>query len=171
MNRKEFLKGMGLAGIGLSLAPQISKADSSIEPSTQANCVLIPTETAGPFPWDLTANNAFFRQNVVEDREGIPLTVKMKILGDTNCSPMQNVRVHIWHCDKDGSYSAYDNSMNPGQAGKNILSWLADYRCKWRSPIHDNFSGMVQWSYMSYSLSGVCEFCLCRNISTYISFS
>lgn len=117
MNRKEFLKGIGLAGIGLTIAPQVSKSENTTD-TTQANCILIPTETAGPFPWDLTANNAFFRQNITEDRVGIPLTVKMKILGDTNCSPMQNVRVNVWHCDKDGSYSAYDNSMNPGQAGK-----------------------------------------------------
>jgi hypothetical protein len=34
---------------------------------------------------------------------------------------MPNVRVNIWHCDKDGQYSGYDNSMNPGQAGKTYL--------------------------------------------------
>lgn len=26
-----------------------------------------------------------------------------------NCLPMQNVRVNIWHCDKDGNYSGYGN--------------------------------------------------------------
>ncbi|MBL7999589.1 MAG: T9SS type A sorting domain-containing protein [Candidatus Kapabacteria bacterium] len=115
MDRKSFLKGIGLAGVGLTLAPNKAHA---VEPQSQAGCTLIPSETAGPFPWDLTANNAFFRQDVREDRQGVPLNLKLRILGQDNCQPMQNVRVNIWHCDKDGSYSAYDNSMNPGQAGK-----------------------------------------------------
>lgn len=38
---------------------------------------------------------------------------------------MQNVRVNIWHCTKDGLYSGYDNNMNPGQAG---LTYLRGYQ-------------------------------------------
>ena len=79
-------------------------------------CVLIPTETAGPFPLDLTDNPFFFRQDVREDREGVQVNLKMKVLGLDNCEPMQNVRVHIWHCDKDGLYSGYQ-----GQEGFTYL--------------------------------------------------
>ena len=76
-------------------------------PGSKQECVLIPSETAGPFPLDLTENPFFFRQDVREDRTGVQLNMKMRIIGLDNCEPMQNVRVHIWHCDKDGNYSGY----------------------------------------------------------------
>lgn len=71
------------------------------------NCTLIPAETAGPFPLDLTENQVFFRQDVREDRTGVLLNQKIKIIGLENCLPMPNVRVNIWACDKDGLYSGY----------------------------------------------------------------
>ncbi len=71
------------------------------------NCTLIPAETAGPFPLDLTENQVFFRQDVREDRTGVLLHQKIKIIGLENCLPMPNVRVNIWACDKDGLYSGY----------------------------------------------------------------
>ncbi|MFM2306991.1 MAG: hypothetical protein RLZZ367_1660 [Bacteroidota bacterium] len=124
MKRKDILKGLGVAGLA-SVLP-ISKVKAAAYQLQQAgSCVIIPTETAGPFPLDLTANTTFFRQDVREDRAGVQLNVKMKILGDSNCAALPNVRVNIWHCDKDGSYSGYDNSMNPGQAG---LTYLRGYQ-------------------------------------------
>lgn len=114
MNRKSFLKRLGLAGVGLSMpASQIFAKDGM---NTSA-CTLIPTETAGPFPLDLTANTKFFRSTINESKTGIPLNVKLKVIGNANCLPMQNVRVNIWHCDKDGVYSGYDTTNNAGQAG------------------------------------------------------
>jgi Dioxygenase len=44
---------------------------------------------------------------VREDRSGVQLNLKMRVIGLGNCAPMQNVRVNIWHCDKDGNYSGY----------------------------------------------------------------
>jgi hypothetical protein len=113
MDRKSFLKGLGLAGVGLSLpsSPIFAKDNCSTA------CVLIPTETAGPFPLDLTENTKFFRSTINETKTGVPLNVKLKVLGNANCLPMQNVRVNIWHCDKDGVYSGYDTNNNAGQAG------------------------------------------------------
>lgn len=115
MKRKDFLKSIGFAGVGLALpsAQFVAKANEN-----EGSCVLIPSETAGPFPWDLTDNSFFFRQNITDGEAGVPLRLRMRIIGDGNCEPMSNVRVHIWHCNKDGAYSAYDVSMNPGQAGK-----------------------------------------------------
>lgn len=125
MNRKEFLRASGLAGLGLSLPFAKAFAGSADESDTLASCTLIPTETAGPFPLDLTANTTFFRSDVTEGQQGTPLTIKLKILGVNNCEPMKNVRVNIWHCNKDGLYSGYDNSNNPGQAG---LTYLRGYQ-------------------------------------------
>lgn len=71
--------------------------------------MLIPSETAGPFPLDLTANTFYFRQDIREDRTGAPHRLRLRILGLVDCLPMQNVRVNIWHCDADGVYSGYPN--------------------------------------------------------------
>lgn len=120
MNRRDSLRLIGLGGAASILPFSLLKADDDTQGSARS-CVLIPTETAGPFPLDLTENTTYFRQDLVEDRTGVPLNVKLKIVGLSNCLPMQNVRVNIWHCDKDGLYSGYDVSNNAGQAGKTYL--------------------------------------------------
>lgn len=120
-DRREFLKATGILGVG-SLIP-FGKTFAGNEDTGKAmgSCVLIPTETAGPFPLDLTANTSYFRQDLRETKTGVQLNVKLKITGVDNCDPMQNLRVNIWHCDKDGLYSGYSQSNNPGQAGFTYL--------------------------------------------------
>ncbi len=122
MDKREFIKKISLLGAAsiLPLSKGIAKA---IEKSN--SCTIIPTETAGPFPLDLTENTAFLRQNIKENKTGVPLNVKLKIIGNANCLPMQNLRVNIWHCDKDGLYSGYSTTNNQGQAG---LTYLRGYQ-------------------------------------------
>lgn len=119
-DRRNFLKLSGVLGAA-TLIPYHNLAASESYSKKIDECVLIPTETAGPFPLDLTDNSFFLRQDVREDRTGVQLNLKLKILGLENCEPMQNVRVHIWHCDKDGLYSGYNTSGNPGQQGLTYL--------------------------------------------------
>jgi hypothetical protein len=114
MKRKDFLKGLGLAGLGIMFPKSKSSANIPEPAHSPDECVLIPTETAGPFPLDLTDNTAFFRQDIREQEEGVLLNLRLKIKGLDNCEPMQNVRVHIWHCDKNGVYSGYNTGSNPG---------------------------------------------------------
>ena len=108
MKRKDFLRGLGLVGAGSMMAGKMSSSGRVLTPGPlPPNCVLIPSETAGPFPLDLTENQVFFRQDVREDRTGVLLNQRIKIIGSENCLPMPNVRVNIWACDKDGLYSGY----------------------------------------------------------------
>lgn len=125
MKRKDFLRTIGATGIGLSLPFQksINKLGNTLSPPNV--CELIPSETAGPFPLDLTENTAFFRTDIRETEEGVQLNLKLKIVGIENCEPMQNVRVNIWHCSKDGLYSGYNGNNNPGQQG---LTYLRGYQ-------------------------------------------
>lgn len=111
MNKREFLKTSGLLGAA-SLLPTGRLFGTPLEAGAAGACVLIPSETAGPFPLDLTANTFYFRQDIREDRTGVPLRVKLRTIGLQNCEPMQNLRVNIWLCDADGVYSGY-----PGQQG------------------------------------------------------
>lgn len=131
MKRKDFLKSIGLAGVAATIpagsAVRASATKKQLYHSVTGNplCTLIPGETAGPFPLDLTANNYYFRQDVREGKPGVQLNVKIKIIGVNNCLPMANVRVNIWHCDKDGLYSGYSQNNNQGQAG---LTYLRGYQ-------------------------------------------
>lgn len=110
MRRIDFLRGFGLVGVGSMITPKVVASGSKPNKGPlPPNCVLIPSETAGPFPLDLTENQTFFRQDVTEDRAGVRHDIRMKIIGDENCLPMTNVRVNIWHCDSVGNYSGYGN--------------------------------------------------------------
>jgi protocatechuate 3,4-dioxygenase beta subunit len=122
--RRDFIKLTGLAGIA-ALVPFGNILAKNGGANSNASCTLIPSETAGPFPLDLTANTFYFRQDVRESKAGAQLNLKLKIIGTGNCAPIQNVRVNIWHCEKDGFYSGYDNAMNVGQAG---LTYLRGYQ-------------------------------------------
>ncbi len=124
MKRKEFLQGIGLAGIGTVLPGGTAQASKLFIPPPDA-CTLIPSETAGPFPLDLTANSTFFRQDIRETQTGVILNLKMRVMGLNNCLPMANVRVNVWHCTKDGLYSGYSQNNNQGQAG---LTYLRGYQ-------------------------------------------
>ena len=120
MKRKDFLKGAGIAGLGLTLPLPKLTAESKAAELPNA-CTLIPSETAGPFPLDLTANTYYFRQDIRESQQGTQLNLKLKVLGLANCAPMTNVRVNVWHCTKDGVYSGYNTANNPGDANSKYL--------------------------------------------------
>lgn len=111
MKRHEFLKGIGLAGLG-SL-PFARAAAQMADAKATACPTLIPVETEGPYPLDLSTNNAatYFRSDIRESKTGVALTMKLRILGAANCLPLQNARVNIWHCDAYGNYSGYGTEV------------------------------------------------------------
>lgn len=119
MNKREFLKATGMLGAAMLIPFQktFSRAADI--------CTLIPTETAGPFPLDLTTNTFYFRQDVRETQQGVQFNLKLKIFGIGNCLPIPNLRVNIWHCSNVGLYSGYDQPGNVGQAG---LTYLRGYQ-------------------------------------------
>ncbi|HEY7703386.1 MAG TPA: dioxygenase, partial [Acidimicrobiia bacterium] len=72
------------------------------------SCVLIPEETAGPFPLDLSGDEAFLRSAIAEDRPGVPLSLTLHLVDtDAGCRAIEGARVDVWHCDADGVYSGY----------------------------------------------------------------
>jgi len=104
-SRRDFLRLSGMAGLGGLVT--FNAPNLKLDKRLSGGCTLIPTETAGPFPLDLTENAFYFRNDVREDREGVQFDLKVKVIGREDCAPMSNVRVNIWHCDKDGNYSGY----------------------------------------------------------------
>lgn len=106
MKRSDFLKGM--AAIGAACAIPLDKlkaAPKPIRPEDVA-CWLTPSETEGPYYF----NANLVRQNITEGRAGAVLQCVINVV-DENCSPIPNVMVDIWHCDKDGVYSGYAGQL------------------------------------------------------------
>jgi hypothetical protein len=120
MDKRAFLRTAGLLGAA-SLLPSPRLIAAGATGKKAGGCVLIPTETAGPFPLDLTDNAFYFRQDIREGIPGVELRQRLRIIGLENCAPMPNIRVHIWHCSNVGLYSGYSLPINPGQEGFTYL--------------------------------------------------
>jgi protocatechuate 3,4-dioxygenase beta subunit len=72
------------------------------------SCVLIPEETAGPYPLDLSGDEVFVRTDITEGRPGVPLALTLSLVNaSADCAPITGARVDLWHCDADGVYSGY----------------------------------------------------------------
>lgn len=69
--------------------------------TTSPDCVLTPEQEEGPFYIDL----AQIRQDIVENRPGIPLALSLTVVDSNTCEPIRGAAVDIWHCDALGVYS------------------------------------------------------------------
>lgn len=123
MERKDFLRGLGLVGLGSLAIPILSSCgdddsstDSSTTDTTQATdtgsstgsstCSVTPSETAGPFP--TKSPSSLVKSDITSDRTGVPLTINITIQNkNASCAALAGAIVDIWHCDKDGYYSEY----------------------------------------------------------------
>jgi protocatechuate 3,4-dioxygenase beta subunit len=69
--------------------------------TTAPDCVLTPEQEEGPFYIDL----AQVRQDIVEDRPGVPLALALTVVDAATCKPIRDAAVDVWHCDALGVYS------------------------------------------------------------------
>jgi protocatechuate 3,4-dioxygenase beta subunit len=117
MERKDFLKN-GIAALGLTFVTPLLKgctketatntdvlAGGTTE-TTSGACTVSPIETAGPFP--TKTPGSLVTADIISDRPGVPLTVKITINNkNNNCAALAGAIVDIWHCDSGGNYSEY----------------------------------------------------------------
>jgi protocatechuate 3,4-dioxygenase beta subunit len=74
------------------------------------DCVLTPEQLEGPFYIDL----AQVRQDITEDRPGVPLALAITIVDANTCEPIRNAAVDVWHCDALGVYSGEPSEGSGG---------------------------------------------------------
>ena len=119
MKRSDFLKGFGVLSLG-SLVP-VARSRAAVQSvvarlGATGSCVLIPNETQGPYQLDLSSDPGMFRQDITEGNTGTPMELTLTVVNiNDNCEPLPDVRVDIWHCNKDGYYSGFNNQ--PGYLG------------------------------------------------------
>lgn len=114
MKRKDFLKGLGLIGLGTAALPIINACNSDDDNATNnlpnaiggetCDSATTPSETEGPYPTH--SPNSLVISDIRSDRQGIDLTVHIDVV-NTSGNAVFGAIVDIWHCDKDGNYSEY----------------------------------------------------------------
>lgn len=72
----------------------------------QADCVLTPEMSEGPFYLDLN----MIRKDITEGRPGTPLTLDLTVVDAERCMPLKDAAVHVWHTDAAGAYSGVGGS-------------------------------------------------------------
>jgi protocatechuate 3,4-dioxygenase beta subunit len=116
MERKDFIKGMGIAGVA-SLIPFAKNANAALDngSNTLSTCTLTPTETAGPYPLSGTSLtvSSITRTDMTGGQTGLLLTLTITVQ-NLSCTPLSGVRIEVWHCNASGYYSGYVNT--PGGA-------------------------------------------------------
>lgn len=142
MERKAFLKNsLGFIGVSSLLIQSCKKDDMSSDTSETAtggtgsssgNCVETATETEGPYPYPSgEANNPLNRSDVTGGQTGLPLSLTFNVVNVNNsCAVVENARVDIWHCNKDGYYSGYGNQTGGSLGTKSYTgeTWLRGYQ-------------------------------------------
>ena len=86
----------------------------------------IPEETAGPFPGDgsngvnVLTESGVVRSDITSSfgsasgvAEGVPTTIRMKVhdLEGEDATVLAGAAVYVWHCDREGEYSMYSDTV------------------------------------------------------------
>jgi protocatechuate 3,4-dioxygenase beta subunit len=118
MRRREMmaLSAGALASVALYACGAEGDATRSVAggATTRPDCVLTPEQDEGPFYIDF----AQVRQDIVEDRRGVPLALTVAVVDSNTCRPIRNAAVDIWHCDALGTYSG---EPSEGSVGRTYL--------------------------------------------------
>lgn len=100
-----------LAASGAFAGETSTTASASSSSSASEACYKLTSETTeGPYYIDADK----IRQDITEDKEGIPLTLSLKVIDSETCKPIADAAVDIWHCDALGIYSGYEASSTGG---------------------------------------------------------
>ncbi|MER7477781.1 intradiol ring-cleavage dioxygenase [Streptomyces sp. NPDC126510] len=121
--RKVVVTGAGAvvaAGVGGSFAAgafageETTAAQGKKAGTSGEACYRLTSETTeGPYYIDADK----LRRDVTEDQEGIPLSLRLKVIDSDTCEPLANAAVDIWHCNALGVYSGYEAMGSGGGDG------------------------------------------------------
>jgi len=123
-SRAKFIRNLLVSATSVPLIIEACKKDAATSSSssggdnttTNGSCTVSNSETDGPYPLYTSRGSALVRTDITEGTQtGIPLNITLTILNTNNsCAALANILVDIWHCNKDGYYSGYNQ---PGYLG------------------------------------------------------
>ncbi|RNF82719.1 dioxygenase [Streptomyces botrytidirepellens] len=107
----------GLGTVAATAASASPDGSTSASPSASASspskevCYRLTSETTeGPYYIDADK----IRKNITEGKEGIPMTLRLKVIDSETCKPLAKAAVDLWHCDALGFYSGYEDASSGG---------------------------------------------------------
>ncbi|MFI5930873.1 intradiol ring-cleavage dioxygenase [Actinoplanes sp. NPDC051494] len=129
MSRRRLLAGLGGVGAMALVAAcgtdsdTASPSSSSSATSASGSLTEVESETAGPYPADgsngpdVRTLDGIVRKDIRTSfgdasgtAEGVPLEFSL-VVQDLTGAPVTGAAVYAWHCDRDGNYSLYSESI------------------------------------------------------------
>ncbi len=125
----------------------------------------IPEETAGPYPGDGTngpnvlAESGVVRSDITTSfgsasgvAEGIPTTVELKVydLTGDEVTPLAGAAVYLWHCDREGRYSMYDDGVTEENYLRGVQEADADGNLTFTTVFPACYAG--RWPHMHFEV-------------------
>ncbi len=99
-------------GTALAAPGDVDFSDLLDNPALQGVCTLTPSQTSGPFYFD----TGLVRSDITEGRPGIPTRLAIHVVRASDCSPIPNAAVDVWHAEAiAGRYSGYASQGTAGQ--------------------------------------------------------
>jgi protocatechuate 3,4-dioxygenase beta subunit len=106
--------GLGTAGLGRARSALATSETAGVTSATSAAsvCVLSPEVTEGPY----YLADSLIRRDITEGKAGLQLILDVQVVDTTSdCKPLDDVAVEIWHCDAWGYYSGYTDKSPGGE--------------------------------------------------------
>lgn len=105
VGRRTILKSLAALPIVAATAPALAATSAKQQAGLISSdvCVLAKEVTEGPYYID----PKLIRVDIKDGKAGVPLEVVIQVV-DSACTPLNNARVDIWHCDAQGNYSGFE---------------------------------------------------------------
>lgn len=125
----------------------------------------IPEETAGPYPGDgsngvnVLAESGVVRSDLTTSfgdasgvAEGVPVTIRLKVydLDGDDVTVLSGAAVYLWHCNRDGQYSMYDDEIADENYLRGVQETDADGRVRFTSIFPACYDG--RWPHMHFEV-------------------
>jgi protocatechuate 3,4-dioxygenase beta subunit len=135
--------------------------DSSVEVAEGE----IPEETAGPYPGDgsngpdVLSESGVVRSDITPSfgtasgvAEGVPTTVKLTVydLDGDEVTPLAGAAIYLWHCDREGRYSMYDDEVADENYLRGVQEADADGTITFTTIFPACYSG--RWPHMHFEV-------------------
>ncbi|MDF1602065.1 3,4-dioxygenase subunit beta [Nocardioides sp. YIM 152315] len=136
-------------------------AESSVEVAEGE----IPEETAGPYPGDgsngvnVLTESGVVRSNLTTSfgsasgvAVGVPVTIRLKVydLDGDDVAALSGAAVYLWHCDREGRYSMYDDEIKDENYLRGVQETDASGRVTFTSIFPACYDG--RWPHMHFEV-------------------
>jgi protocatechuate 3,4-dioxygenase beta subunit len=146
-----------------SASTSATTAGTTATTAASGTLTAVPEETAGPYPGDgsngvnVLTESGIVRQDIrssfgssTTTAEGVDATVKLTIVDVSTGQPLDGAAVYLWHCDREGNYSLYSNSVKNENYLRGVQAAGADGTVSFTTIFPACYSG--RWPHMHYEV-------------------